>query len=85
MLKYRWEPSKAEGSATWKILAPRALQETVMAHVHDLKAAGHIGIARTWEKAMRSPFLWVGMRADMARWVRRCQLCQQQKPPAARK
>ena len=34
---------------------------------------------------MRSPFIWSGTRADMSRWVRRCQLCQTRKPPAAKK
>ena len=85
VLKYRWEPNRAGDPVTYKILAPKSMQETIMTCVHDLKSAGHLGIARTFEKATRSPFLWAGMRADLARWVRRCQLCQQRKPPAAKK
>ena len=85
VLQYRWEPRRPGDPVTWKILAPQASQELVMAHVHDLKAAGHMGISRTWAKAIRSPYIWAGMRADLARWVRRCRLCQQKKPPAARK
>ena len=85
LLKYRWEPKRMGDPVTWKVIAPKTLHETIMTYVHDLKSAGHLGVARTWEKATRSPFLWSGMRADVSRWVRRCQLCQQRKPPAARK
>ena len=56
-----------------------------MTAVHDLKAAGHLGINKTWDKAKQSPFLWAGMRTDVCRWVRRCQRCQEKKPPAVRK
>lgn len=85
ILKYRWEPSRPGDPVTWKILTPQVLQDTVMAHVHDLKSAGHLGVARTWAKATMSPYIWAGMRADLARYVRRCQLCQQRKPPKAKK
>ena len=85
LLKFRWEPAKEGDPVLWKIITPRALQETVMMHVHDLKAAGHLGITRTWEKAKRSPYLWARMHGDLERWVHRCQLCQQRKPPPAKK
>ena len=85
LLKYRWEALRPGDPITWKVILPRKLQPVVMAHLHDLKAAGHLGERKTWEKARRCPFIWAGMRADTARWVRRCQLCQQRKSPAFRK
>ena len=85
LLYYKWEPDQAGDPVSWKLITPHALRETVMKAVHDLKAAGHLGISRTWEKAQRSPFIWVGMRGDVERWVRACQLCQQKKPPSHKK
>ena len=64
---------------------PYGLRRTILELVHDVKAAGYMGLKRTWEKANSSPFLWPGMRSDVQRWVRHCQLCQQKKPPAHRK
>ena len=85
VLRYRWEPDAPGTPATWKVVTPHSLRETVMACVHDLKAAGHLGLHKTWAKAKKSPYVWPGMRHDLDRWVRRCQLCQQRKPPASRK
>ena len=72
LLKYRWEALRPGDPIIWKVVLPRKLQPTVMGHLHDLKAAGHLGEHKTWEKARRCPFIWAGMRADTTRWVRRC-------------
>lgn len=85
LLRYRWEPARENEPVQWKVVTPRALQELVLTHLHDLKAVGHLGVEKTWERAKRSQYLWAGMHADLERWVKRCQLCQQRKPPAAKK
>ena len=85
LVKFRWEPHRQGDPIEWKVLAPQGLRESIMTAVHDLKASGHLGTYKTWERAKRSPFIWAGMRSDVDRWVRRCQKCQQRKPPNARK
>ena len=85
ILKYRWEAAYPGGWAGWKIITPHSWKTSVMASLHSLKAAGHMGIGKTWEKAKRCPYIWPHMRADLERFVRCCQLCQEKKSPAFRK
>ena len=47
---------------------------------HDGKLSGHLGTRKTLER-IRSCFYWPGMRADVARWCRTCDICQKMGKP----
>ena len=81
LLYYRWEPEDPRHEVKWKMATPHNLINLVLTHVHDSKMAGHLGITKTWGKAKRASFIWPGMRSEVERWVRRCVICQQRKPP----
>ena len=85
VLQYGWQPERPDQPIIWKTIVPRALRADVMSHLHDAKAAGHMGINKTWRRAQRCHFIWEHMREDVNRWVRRCQLCQQKKAPPFKK
>ena len=81
LLYYRWEPEDPHHEVKWKLATPHNLVNLVLTQVHDSKMAGHLGITKTWGKAKRASFIWPGMRSEVERWVRRCVICQQRKPP----
>lgn len=85
LLQYRWEPEDPKDPVIYRTVAPRALIPTILTALHDLKAAGHMGIGRTRERAKRCPYIWNSMLREVERWVQRCRQCQRRKAPAHRK
>ena len=85
LLQYRWEPEDPKGLVRYRIITPRSLRPTILTALHDLKAAGHMGINRTQDRAKKCAYIWPGMCGDVQRWIRCCQLCQQRKGPKHKK
>ena len=75
----KWEPEDGK-EVTWKTVIPFGLRETVLEELHSSKAAGHMGETKTINRT-RDKYHWVGLRADVRSWVRKCCACAQRKPP----
>ena len=81
LLYYRWEAKRPEESVRWRLATPKNMVNLVLSHLHDGKAAGHMGLHKTWGRAMKCPFYWPAMKWTVVRWIKRCQICQQRKNP----
>ena len=46
--------------------------------IHDAPSAGHPGFFKTYRQ-IRERFSWKGLKGDVLRYVRECQVCQQNK------
>lgn len=66
-------------SRAWKLVVPEEDQLKVIQENHDLPEAGHLGFEKTLEKVKRH-YNWPGMRRDIARYIRKCRVCQTTKP-----
>ena len=82
-LLYKHVRTKSYGlmgaSASWKLVVPRDCRTELLYRYHDDKRAGHVGIYKVYWR-LREQYIWPGMHADVARYVRRCTTCAQQKP-----
>lgn len=63
----------------WKLVVPKTLRKTVLQECHEEPCAGHLGIFKT-QKRVANFYFWPGMSADIARYVRACEVCKAQKP-----
>lgn len=61
-------------------MVPRTsgLKMCLLKEYHDSLMGGHSGDLKTYLR-LATDWYWVGMRKDVAHYVRRCQVCQQQK------
>ncbi|KAJ8962417.1 hypothetical protein NQ317_009037 [Molorchus minor] len=67
----------------WKLVVPKTLRRDVLHECHDDPSAGHLGIFKT-QKRITNCYFWPGMGADIARYVRACEVCKAQKPEQRR-
>lgn len=51
---------------------------TVLAHYHDMKTSGNLGIKKTLSK-IRSRYYWPGLQQDVRQHIEGCELCSKQK------
>jgi transposase InsO family protein len=65
---------------TDKVVVPKdaVLRQRAIREHHDVPWAGHRGVTKTLELVSRL-FWWPGMRADVERYVKTCDLCQRNK------
>ena len=59
-----------------RLVAPRAIRDQIFTFLHANRTGGHLGINRTAASA-RKRFWWPGMKKDVIRWCRHCEICQQ--------
>ena len=78
-----WEEYK--NGPRWRICAPDALKGTVLWFLHDAHTAGHMGVKKTWKKAISCPFYWQGMHQFVKDYVNCCEICEERKNPARKK
>ncbi|XP_072980023.1 uncharacterized protein [Typha angustifolia] len=66
-----------------RIKVPRneELRRLLMAHFHDTPIAGHEGVLRTYKRLAQN-CTWTGMKTDVKKYVRECQICQRAKSEA---
>ncbi|KAL1424883.1 hypothetical protein MTO96_019745 [Rhipicephalus appendiculatus] len=67
------------GSNVRALWIPQQLQAEAMRLGHDHPLSGHMGYFETFQR-IREQYFWLGIRADVSRYVRACQLCQRVKP-----
>lgn len=63
----------------WKLVVPNKLRPEILKQFHDEPTAGHLGVAKTYDRIKRS-YYWPKMIVDVARYVHDCSVCQQTKP-----
>jgi hypothetical protein len=61
-----------------KVYIPSILQDKVLQFVHSSPLAGHAGYDKTIHRA-RKDFFWTGMKSDVKRFIRECDICQRVK------
>lgn len=59
----------------WKLVVPEEIRQKVLSEIHDSPHSGHLGRTKTLELAKKTYF-WPGMRLDVVRYVRKCEICQ---------
>ena len=67
------------GKIVSQLVAPKAIRNEIMQHLHNNRTAGHLGREKTLSK-IRSRFYWPGLTSDVTRWCQTCNLCARAKP-----
>ncbi len=62
-----------------KIVIPQSLRFLVIQRYHDPPLAGHLKVFKTY-KRIQTLYTWEGMKRDIVRYVRSCEICQACKP-----
>ncbi|KAL7838997.1 hypothetical protein SRHO_G00256550 [Serrasalmus rhombeus] len=63
-----------------QVVVPRILVPEVLHFLHGHPAAGHYGVAKTLDRALRS-FYWPYMSSDISQYCRQCAACQSRRSP----
>ena len=63
-----------------QLVIPRNLIDEVLTSMHDDITAGHLGIAKTYDK-IRQRYFWEGMYKDITHWIETCKDCASKKSP----
>jgi hypothetical protein len=66
----------------WKLVIPKELRQAVLQENHDAATAGHFGYFKT-QKRVTSLYYWPKMNADIARYIKKCDVCPSQKPESS--
>lgn len=72
-------PELVEENAEWKRVIPKDLRAEIIRQCHDEPTSGHLGIYKTTNRILEKAY-WPGLKADVARYLRRCQVCMKAKP-----
>lgn len=64
-----------------QLIVPKSLRSEVMKQMHESVLSGHLGKRKTREKTLQR-FYWFCLRDDVNAFVRRCDSCAANKPPA---
>jgi len=68
-------------SSPWKLCLSKEEQPKILTQNHDDATAGHLGIAKTFDRIAKH-YYWPGMFRDIAKYVRSCNTCQKFKLPS---
>ena len=63
-----------------QLVIPRNLIDEVLTSMHDDVTAGHLGVAKTYDK-IRQRYFWEGMYKDITHWIETCKDCASKKSP----
>nr|XP_018672786.1 uncharacterized protein zf(cchc)-26 isoform X2 [Ciona intestinalis] len=76
-LLYRqfWNPNVNDGKPILQLLVPSNLRNKIIGIAHDSIMAGHMGVKKTLDRIL-SNFYWPGIRSDVTRFCRSCDVCQ---------
>jgi hypothetical protein len=80
LYRIRKRGGRKEGSKDVQLVVPMNRRKGVMEREHDSKIAGHMGVFKTVERIARK-YWWPGMRGDVEKWIRECEVCQKFKAP----
>lgn len=79
LFKYSGESSDETESDRWRRVIPKDLRIKVLHENHDNPISGHLGVYKTYHR-INLLYYWPRMKNDVARYVRRCKVCQSNKP-----
>ena len=74
----RWTQKSGD---RWRICVPSGNTQDILYYLHDARSAGHLGIHKTTQKAMGCPFYWFDLQSSVKSYVRRCDVCGENKNP----
>ena len=77
VLYRRWKDNK--GDIVFQSVAPEDMRQLIFHNLHSAETAGHFGRDRTVEIIKRR-FYWPGLKEDVARWIKECDICARAKP-----
>ena len=81
---YRQQPaSETYPYPVKRLVVPFSMRAELVSLAHDHITAGHLGVNKSYSK-LKSKFYWVGCKADIQRWCRRCHHCALVKPGGER-
>ena len=63
-----------------QLVIPRNLIDEILVSMHDDVTAGHLGVAKTYDK-IRQRYFWEGMYKDITHWIETCKDCASKKSP----
>lgn len=72
-------PALSLSDSEWLIVAPQKDRPGIIKAHHDPPTCGHLGVYKTMSRIAQR-FYWPKMRSDVARYIRRCTICLQNKP-----
>lgn len=72
-------PALANPETEWLIVVPRENRTNIIKANHDPPTCGHLGVFKTFSRIAQN-YYWPKMRADVGRYVKRCEICLQMKP-----
>lgn len=72
-------PGLDSSAFDWRIVVPKSHRRDILKQNHDLPTSGHTGVFKTYHR-LRQKYYWPKMRADVANYVRGCQVCLAHKP-----
>lgn len=72
-------PNLMEAGDCWKLVVPKKERLKIIILAHEPPTAGHTGIYKTFSRIAERHY-WPKMRADVAKYVRRCKICATHKP-----
>ncbi|BFF95728.1 uncharacterized protein DMAD_13070 [Drosophila madeirensis] len=67
----------------WKLCVGKEQRQRVLQECHDQPSAGHLGIRKTTTRVCQR-YYWPGIFRDVARYVRKCAVCQKFKTQQAK-
>lgn len=70
-------PDLAQDADLWREVVPRLRRKEIIGSIHQ--SVCHAGVYKTFHK-LNLNYYWPKMQSDVARYVRRCQVCQATKP-----
>lgn len=71
-------PNLSLKQSQWKQVVPKQLRSQILKENHDNSTAGHPGIFKTYQR-IRQKFYWPKMKADIGRYINKCNICIQHK------
>lgn len=63
----------------WKLVIPKHQRNDIIKEFHDPPLRGHLGVYKTVAR-IQDKYFWPGLKSDVARYVRNCQVCLSTKP-----
>ncbi|XP_075540127.1 protein NYNRIN-like [Dermacentor variabilis] len=79
----RYIPAEKDTHESFKAVIPRTLRGALLRYFHDTCIAGHASGPKTYLKLCRFA-TWPGMKRDVMRYARSCNVCQRVKPRGGR-
>ena len=74
-LLYRKHQETKTGRSSNQLVVPKELRQQVMSVNHESAFSGHLGVKKT-EVRILPNFFWPGLRQDVIRFCRSCDVCQ---------